>query len=193
MSSPINPTNANPQAPLPAKKKGGCVKWGAGLFGGFIALSIIAGMIGDDTPTSSSPITSATASTAKSAELPASTTAAAHELASTNEESAPVVQDVPKEYKSALKKAEIYSEKMHMSKAGLFEQLTSEYGEKFSLEAAQYAVDNITADWNANALAKARIYQDSMAMSPQGIYDQLVSEYGERFTPEQAQFAINNL
>ena len=54
MSSPINPTNANPQAPLPAKKKGGCVKWGAGLFGGFIALSIIAGMIGDDTPTSSS-------------------------------------------------------------------------------------------------------------------------------------------
>ena len=125
MSSPINPTNANPQAPLPAKKKGGCVKWGAGLFGGFIALSIIAGMIGDDTPTSSSPITSATASTAKSAELPASTTAAAHELASTNEESAPVVQDVPKEYKSALKKAEIYSEKMHMSKAGLFEQLTS--------------------------------------------------------------------
>ena len=39
---------------------------------------------------------------------------------------------VPTEYKSALAKAESYSEIMHMSKAGIYNQLVSEYGEQFS-------------------------------------------------------------
>ena len=82
---------------------------------------------------------------------------------------------------------------MHMSKAGLYDQLTSEYGESFSPEAAQYAVDNVEADWNNNALEKARTYQDLMAMSPDAIRDQLTSEYGEKFTPEEAEYAIANL
>ena len=102
-------------------------------------------------------------------------------------------ESVPKEYKTALNKAEQYSEIMHMSKMGIYDQLTSEYGEKYSAEAAQYAVDNMSADWNANALAKAREYQDMMDMSPAAIYDQLVSEYGEKFTPEEAQYAVDNL
>ena len=63
--------------------------------------------------------------------------------------------NVPSEYKSALNKAKSYSDTMHMSKVGIYNQLTSEYGEKFSAEAAQYAMDNLSADWNANALAKA--------------------------------------
>ena len=62
--------------------------------------------------------------------------------------------NIPTEYKSALKKAESYSNMMHMSKQGIYDQLTSEYGEKFSPEAAQYAIDNMQADWNANALEK---------------------------------------
>jgi hypothetical protein len=80
-----------------------------------------------------------------------------------------------------------------MSKAGLYDQLTSEYGEQFSAEAAQYAVDNVVADWNANALAKARTYQDDMSMSPAAIHDQLTSEYGEQFTASEADYAIANL
>lgn len=101
--------------------------------------------------------------------------------------------EVPAEYKSALKKAESYSNTMHMSKAGLYDQLTSEYGEKFTPEAAQYAIDNVVADWNANALEKAKTYQDQMAMSPSAIHDQLTSEYGEKFTAEEADYAIANL
>lgn len=104
-----------------------------------------------------------------------------------------VVVDVPTEYKSALKKAKTYSDMMHMSKEGLYDQLTSEYGEKFSAEAAQYAIDNLEADYNENALKKAQSYQETMAMSPSAIYDQLISEYGEKFTPEEAQYAIDNL
>ena len=102
-------------------------------------------------------------------------------------------EDVPTEYKSALKKAKVYSDTMSMSKAGLYDQLTSEHGEKFTAEAAQYAIDNIKADWNKNALSKAKTYQKDMAMSPSAIYDQLISEYGEKFTAEEAQYAIDNL
>lgn len=101
--------------------------------------------------------------------------------------------DVPKEHQSALKKAQIYSDTMHMSKAGIYKQLTSEHGEDFSEEAAEYAIDNVDADWNENALQKAILYQDEMAMSPNAIYDQLVSEHGEEFTAEEAQYAVDNL
>lgn len=51
--------------------------------------------------------------------------------------------DVPKEYESALKKAESYSETMYMSKKGIYNQLTSSAGEQFTEEEAQYAVDNL--------------------------------------------------
>ena len=94
---------------------------------------------------------------------------------------------------NALAIAEDYSENMHMSKAGIYDQLISEYGEQFTEEEAQYAIDNIVADWNANALAKAKDYQDTMDMSPAAIYDQLISEYGEQFTAEEAQYAVDNL
>ena len=104
-----------------------------------------------------------------------------------------VDENVPAEHASALKKADSYANMMYMSKAGVYKQLTSEHGEKFSPEAAQYAVDNIDADWNANALEKALTYQDSMAMSPDAIREQLVSEYGEQFTEEEADYAISNL
>ena len=80
-----------------------------------------------------------------------------------------------------------------MSKVGIHDQLISEHGEKFSPEAAQYAIDNLNADFNANALKKAKSYQKTMAMSPDAIRDQLVSEYGEKFTPEEAEYAIQNL
>ena len=103
-----------------------------------------------------------------------------------------VEDNIPTEYKSALRKAKSYSDTMNMSKAGLYDQLTSEYGEKFAVEAA-YVIDNVEADWKGNALKKAKSYSDTMYMSKSWIYDQLISEYGERFTAEEAQYAIDNL
>ena len=94
---------------------------------------------------------------------------------------------------NALKKAQSYSDNMHMSKARLYKQLTSEYGEKFPADAAQYAVENVNADWNANALETAKSYYNNMSMSKDRVYQQLVSEYGEQFTPEEAQYAIDHL
>ena len=101
--------------------------------------------------------------------------------------------NVSTEYKNALRKAGRYAEFMHMSKQGIYDQLTSEYGEGFPADAAQYAIDHVTADWNANALAKAKNYSDTMHMSRLGIYDQLTSEYGEKFLPEEAQYAVDNV
>ena len=47
------------------------------------------------------------------------------------------------EDKNALAKAESYSSMMHMSKAAIYDQLTSSYGEGFPAESAQYAVDHL--------------------------------------------------
>ena len=100
---------------------------------------------------------------------------------------------VPTEYMNALKKAEAYSEYSHMSKQGIYKQLTSEYGGKFEHDAANYAVEALAVDYKENALKKAEIYYNDMNMSKQGVYDQLVSEYGSAFTPEEAQYAVDNL
>lgn len=105
----------------------------------------------------------------------------------------PKKDSVPREFKAALKKAELYAETMSMSKAGIYDQLTSEYGENFPAEAAEYAIDNIEFDWKEIALKKAEMYAESMSMSDAAIYDQLISEYGEKFTKEEAQYAIDNL
>ena len=95
------------------------------------------------------------------------------------------------EEKNALKKAETYSNSLHMSKQGIYNQLTSSV-EGFTKEVAQYAIDNIEADWNKNALEKAKTYQTSMNMSSKAIYNQLISSV-EGFTKSEAQYAIDNL
>lgn len=102
-------------------------------------------------------------------------------------------QNAPREYKAALKTAETYAEIMHMSRAGLYDQLVSEHGENFPPAAAQYAINNIKVNWKENALKTARSYAEIMNMSDSAIYDQLISEHGEKFTPEEAKYAIDNL
>ena len=99
--------------------------------------------------------------------------------------------NVPTEYKNALKTAKSYDKTTHMSKQGLYDQLTSEF-EQFTPEAAQYAVDNVDANWKENALKTAKSYQEYGDMSTSAIYDQLTCEF-EQFTPEEAQYAIDNL
>jgi Tfp pilus tip-associated adhesin PilY1 len=101
--------------------------------------------------------------------------------------------DVPREYKNALKAAQNYIDLMAFSEKGLFEQLTSEYGDQYPKEAAQYAIENVVVDYKEEALESAINYQDTMPMSDQELFDQLTSEYGEQFTEEQAQYAIDNL
>ena len=59
---------------------------------------------------------------------------------------------VSREFKNALKSAQDYQEVMPMSKAGLYDQLTSSAGDQYPEDAAQYAIDNLEADYKENAL-----------------------------------------
>ncbi len=114
-------------------------------------------------------------------------------VAPTAETAEIITDNVPAEYKSALTKATSYANTLHMSKVGIYEQLISEYGGKFTPEAAQYAIDNVKTDWNANALAKAESYANTLNMSKAGVYDQLISDNGGQFTKEEAQYAVDNI
>lgn len=94
---------------------------------------------------------------------------------------------------AALASAKTYADTMHMSKQGIYDQLTSDAGDKFKPEAAQYAVDHLKADYNKNALEAAKSYQKDQNMSPEAIRDQLTSQDGDKFTDEQADYAVQNL
>lgn len=100
---------------------------------------------------------------------------------------------VPAEYNSALSQATTYASTLHLSKQGVYDQLVSQYGGKFTAPAAQYAIDNVKADWNANALAQAKTYQNDLHLSPAAVHDQLVSQYGAKFTATEADYAIQHL
>lgn len=103
-------------------------------------------------------------------------------------------EKVPTEYKNALIKAQSYATTMDMSEASVKAQLTSDSGEGFSEDAANYAMKNLKGvNWDKNALAKAKSYQDDQAMSVDAIREQLTSTAGEQFTAEQADYAIQHL
>lgn len=97
------------------------------------------------------------------------------------------------EQRNALTKAKTYSNMMDMSRRGIYDQLTSQYGDKFSADDANWALDHLQADYNANALAKAKTYQSAMSMSAEAIRDQLASQYGDQFTDDEANYAIEHL
>lgn len=145
---------------------------------GLFVLGAIASAAGDGTDTNTSTSTPTNSETAQTAE---SKPAAKEE------------PKVPAEYKSALAQATTYANDLHLSKKGVYAQLVSEYGGKFKPEAAQYAIDNVKADWNANALAQAKTYQNDLHLSPAGVRDQLVSEHGGQFTAAEADYAIAHL
>lgn len=144
--------------------------------------------------TESSSTTSSSSSTSTVQESSSSSVSTSQESATTkNTTPSSSVSSVPREYKNALKTAERYLRNMAFSKKGLYQQLTSEAGEKYPAEAAQYAIDNITVDWNEQALKSARKYQKVMPMSNEELRQQLMSDAGEQFTEEEANYAIEHL
>lgn len=163
----------------------------------FIALMILAALsltaCGGGAQKSSEAPAVQSSNTEVSQEKSSEESAAATEAPKESQSEAASSEEVPREYISALNKAQSYSDMMHMSKNGLYDQLTSEYGEKFPAEAAKYAVEHVKADFKLNALEKAKTYQKTMNMSSSAIYDQLISEHGEKFTEEEAKYAVDNL
>lgn len=93
---------------------------------------------------------------------------------------------------NALEVAEMYGSTLSMSEQGIYDALTSEEtGYLFTDEEAQAAIDELGADYEANALETAEDYSTSNNMSGQVIYDLLVDV--ELFTEDQAEYAMENL
>lgn len=101
------------------------------------------------------------------------------------------VPEVPLGHQMALKQAESYIKHSSFSKKGLYNQLTFE-GEGYSDEEAQYAVENVEADWKAEALEAGKSYVKYSSFSKQGLYNQLTFE-GEGYTDEEAQYAVDEI
>lgn len=99
--------------------------------------------------------------------------------------------DSNSEYSAALGKAKSYNSLFHMSKKRMYRQLTSNF-DKFSNDAAQYAVDHLEADYKYNALFNAKNYRKLFNMSKSHLINQLTSSI-DGFTEEEANYAINHL
>lgn len=91
------------------------------------------------------------------------------------------------EFENALNEAKSLVGGDGISKGELYEQLIAD---KYTSGAAQYAVDNVGADWYAQALKRTNYYSGSVTLGYPAFYDKLIFE---KFTPEQALYAIKNL
>jgi colicin import membrane protein len=86
---------------------------------------------------------------------------------------------------NAIESAQSYVDMSGFSKEGLIEQLQFE---KFSKADAQFAVDHIDVNWNAEAVESAEGYLDMSGFSKPELIDQL--EF-EGFTPAQAAHGVS--
>ncbi|WAL40630.1 Ltp family lipoprotein [Brevibacterium sp. BRM-1] len=101
--------------------------------------------------------------------------------------------NVPAEYSDALSKAGYYAGDGHMSKKGLYRQLTSKNGEGLSKAAATYAVNHVDADWKNNALETAKAFSKNPSYSRSTVYDLLINEKVGGFTEAEAKYALDHL
>ena len=105
----------------------------------------------------------------------------------TNASSSSQSSKVPLEYTNAKIKAEEYIKHSSFSKVSLYKQLQYE---KFSDEAANFAVENISTNWNKQAVNKAKEYMESMNISKEKLKEQLLYE---GFTDSEITYALNNI
>ena len=106
-------------------------------------------------PAVTAPASSTSAATVSASASPADSSAAPADASdagasASQPDSAAADPNATQEQINALIQAKSYSDNMHMSKQGIHDQLTSEYGGQFSEEDATYALDHLNADWNAN-------------------------------------------
>ena len=97
----------------------------------------------------------------------------------------------------AIRSAQSYLNYSSFSRQGLIDQLSSQYGEGFTVEQATYGVnfleENGFVDWNEQAVLCAQSYLSLFNYSRQELINQLSSSYGEQFTVSQATYAADQV
>lgn len=90
--------------------------------------------------------------------------------------------------KNAVRSAQQYISIQGFSRIGLIEQLSSEYGDGYSVSDATVAVDSMNIDWNKQAVRSATQYLSILGFSCRGLIEQLSSSYGDKYTQNQATY-----
>ena len=98
------------------------------------------------------------------------------------------------EQKNCYKAAKQYIDVMPFSRQGLIDQLSSDAGNKYPEDVAEFAVSKLEergeVDWDEQCEKAAQNYLDTMAFSKDQLIDQLCSDAGSKFTREQAERAV---
>ena len=79
------------------------------------------------------------------------------------------------------------------SEQGLLQQLTSSAGSGFTQAQAEYAVNRLHPDWDAQAVDAAKGYMNMGGFSRASLIEQLTSSAGSGFTQAQAEYAASKV
>ena len=97
----------------------------------------------------------------------------------------------------AVKAAKDHLKYSTYSRQELLDALTSEYGDQFTDEEANNAIDYLEvsglADWKEEAVKAAKDHLQYSTYSRNELFDTLTSKYGDQFTAEEAEYALNQL
>jgi hypothetical protein len=89
---------------------------------------------------------------------------------------------------NAVRSAKQYLDLKGFSRDGLINQLSSEYGDGYTVADATAAVDSLNTDWNEEAAQSAKEYLQMQGFSCQGLIKQLSSSFGDKYTVSQATY-----
>lgn len=93
--------------------------------------------------------------------------------------------------RNAVRSANNYLSFAGFSRSGLIAQLSSPFGDKYSVADATAAVDSMSVDWNAQAVKSAKNYLSMTGFSCDGLIQQLSSAAGDKYTNSQARFGAS--
>lgn len=79
------------------------------------------------------------------------------------------------------------------SEQGLLGQLTSSAGSGFTEAEAEYAINSLHPDWDAQAVDAAKGYMQMGGFSQASLIQQLTSSAGNGFTQAQAEYAASQV
>jgi hypothetical protein len=85
------------------------------------------------------------------------------------------------------------SEGQGFSQASLTQQLTSSAGDGFTQAQAEYAINYLHPDWDAQAVDAAKGYMQMGGFSQASLIQQLTSSAGDGFTQTQAEYAASQV
>lgn len=179
----------------PEKKRGKGLKIAGGVVGFFVVVGVISSLSGgEDSATTSASASSSSAPASAAAPSSVKPKASTPAKAPAAPSSAAPKEEGTASQRNALRSAENYLEFKGFSKAGLIDQLSSEFADKYSKADATWAVNHLQGvNWNEQAVRAGQAYLDLQGFSRAGLIQQLSSPYADKFTKAEATYAAKKL